>query len=148
VCRRGICIAYGLGALELLFAFQFSNSSHIWSPSRHASTTHNRMFPGATMPQRGIHRKLDIVYMALAPGAGKPGGASTRRVGQNDFPQAETTNFSWMVACRVGTCWREDRGCVCVSPLLGQRHRVPRIFQSKKTHSWASNKGDAGRLLI
>jgi hypothetical protein len=41
---------------------------------RHASTTHTRMFPGATMPQRGIHSKLDIVYMALAPGAGKPGG--------------------------------------------------------------------------
>ena len=39
-------------------------------------------------------------------------------------------------------------GCVCVSLLLGQRHRVPRIFQSKKAHSWASNKGDAGRLLI
>jgi hypothetical protein len=40
------------------------------------------------MSQRGI--KLDIVYMALALGAGKPGGTSTRRVGQNDFPQATT----------------------------------------------------------
>ena len=60
-------------------------------------------------------------------------------------PKLPPYKFLLMVACRVGTCGREDRGCVCVSPLLGQRHRVPRIFQSKKTHSWASNKKGGGR---
>jgi hypothetical protein len=73
VCRRGIWIAYGLGALELLFAFQFSNSSHILVIGLpYASITHIRMFPGAAIPIQGIHSKLNIVYMALAPGVGEP----------------------------------------------------------------------------
>jgi hypothetical protein len=78
------------GAAFRILIFELFPYFGNWSPSRHATTTHTRMFPGATMRQRGIHGKLDIVYMALAPGAGKPGGASTRRVGQNDFPQATT----------------------------------------------------------